>query len=98
MSSPARVDRILSLPPTLVGSALCEPNEDQWFDRKSARIKPRALADAVIGFANADGGLIVVGLSNGRVEGTDRTGTARNDLMQAFLDFCVPPPRVACRL
>ncbi len=98
MTSPARVDRILSSPPTLVGSALCEPAEDQWFDRKSARIKPRALADAFVGFANADGGLIVVGLSNGRVEGTDRTSHARNDLMQASLDFCVPPPRVVCRL
>jgi len=98
MRHPAHVDHALALPPQLVGEALRVAVEDQWFDRKSARIRPRALGDALIGFANADGGLIVVGLSDGRVEGTDRLGAARNDLMQSALDFCVPPPHVTSRL
>ncbi len=51
---------------------LLETHEDQWFDRKSARVKPRALADALIGFANAEGGIVAVGLSDGHVEGTER--------------------------
>src|SRR4029077_19524771 len=41
---------------------------------------------------------ITVGLSDGRVEGTDRLGRARNDLLQAPLDYCVPPVRTQHRL
>lgn len=98
MRHPALVERHLSLPPAAIGLALLSADEDQWFDRKSARIQPRTLADVLIGFANADGGIVVVGLSDGRVEGTDRLGPGRSALMQASLDFCVPPPRVTTRL
>jgi ATP-dependent DNA helicase RecG len=92
------VEHVLTLPPDLVAAELLRLDEDQWFDRKSARVKPRAVADAIIGFANAEGGVIVVGLSDGRVEGTDRLGRARNDLIQAPLDHCVPPARAQHRL
>lgn len=95
MQRPAAIDHALAQPAADVGAALLSPHEDQWFDRKSARIKPKALADCLIGFANADGGTVVVGLSDGRVEGTDWLASARNDLMQAHVDFCVPP--VPCR-
>ncbi|HEX7290865.1 MAG TPA: ATP-binding protein [Conexibacter sp.] len=95
---PVFVDQALSLPPAEVGPALLETLEDQWFDRKSARVKPRALADTLIGFANAEGGIVAVGLSEGRVEGTDGIGKARNDLMQAAIDFCVPPVHATHRL
>ncbi|MFL5817496.1 MAG: ATP-binding protein [Conexibacter sp.] len=95
---PIFVEQALSLPPEEVGLALLETAEDQWFDRKSARIKPRALADALIGFANAEGGIVAVGLSDGRIEGTDDVGRARNDLVQAPIDFCVPPVRAQHRL
>jgi ATP-dependent DNA helicase RecG len=43
--------------------------------------------------ANADGGIIVIGLSNGRVEGTGASATRRNRQMQAPIDFCAPPVR-----
>jgi ATP-dependent DNA helicase RecG len=95
---PAVVDRALSARPEEVGQLLLAAQEDQWFDRKSARVKPRRLADLLIGFANADGGVAVVGLSEGQVEGTDRLGPARNDLVQAPMDFCVPPIPVSHRL
>jgi ATP-dependent DNA helicase RecG len=81
-----------------VAQRLLSAEEDQWFDRKSARIKPRALADALIALANADGGVIVVGLSDGRVEGTDGLGSTRNNLVQAAFDFCVPPVHADHRL
>ena len=43
--------------------------EDQWFDRKSFRIRDHDLAADMIGFANADGGRIVIGIHNGEIEG-----------------------------
>jgi ATP-dependent DNA helicase RecG len=98
MSPPGVVERALAEPADIVARELLAAEEDQWFDRKSARIKPRTLADALIAFANADGGVIVVGLSDGRVEGTDSLGRAWNELVQAALDFCVPPVRADHRL
>ena len=65
--------------------------EDQWFDRKSVRIAPRDLADSLIAMANADGGILVVGLHSGQVEGIDGRAEKLNSLMQANVDFCVPP-------
>jgi ATP-dependent DNA helicase RecG len=72
--------------------------EDQWFERKSAKIQARDLAHDLIGFGNADGGIVVVGLRSGKVEGTDRWPDNRNEQMQANIDFCEPPVRARQRL
>lgn len=85
-------------PPDEVGTVLLELPEDQWFERKSTRIAPRDLADTLIGFANADGGLVVVGLYGGKVEGTKGNPARCNAQMQANIDFCVPPVRSNHRL
>lgn len=98
VAHPVFVEQALSLPAEELGPALLETQENQWFDRKSARVRPRALADTLIGFANAEGGIVAVGLSDGRVEGIDRIGRVVNDLMQASIDFCVPPVRATHRL
>jgi ATP-dependent DNA helicase RecG len=98
MVPPRDVERALGEPAGSVADELLAVNEDQWFDRKSSRIKPRALADALVAFANADGGVIVIGLSDGRVEGTDAIGSARNELVQVAFDFCVPPVHAEHRL
>lgn len=98
MHAPILVEQALRLPHDEIGRALLEPTEDHWLDRKSSRVKARALGDVLIGFANADGGIVVVGLADGQVEGTDGLGRARNDLMQAPLDFCIPPVRATPRL
>jgi len=95
---PAQVERAMTTSPDSVGPALAALNEDQWFERKSARIQARDLADWLVGFANADGGTIVVGLQGGRTEATDRWPDRRNDQMQASLDFCDPPVRIRHRL
>jgi ATP-dependent DNA helicase RecG len=95
---PLRIERALSLPPDEVAGALLAADEDQWFDRKSARISPWKLANAIIGFANADGGIVAVGLSDGRVEGTDRLSGARNALVQAGIELCDPPVRLRHQL
>jgi len=73
--------------------SLLKQTESQWFDRKSFRVSPTALADSMIGFANADGGRIVVGISNGVVEGVDSDITHLNELQQAAINFSQPPVR-----
>jgi ATP-dependent DNA helicase RecG len=98
MSAPKDIDQALCEPPELVGRALLAIDESQWFERKSARVKPRDLANLEISLGNADGGTIVVGLSEGRVEGTDSLGKGRNQLMQASVDLCRPPVAARHRL
>lgn len=76
--------------------------EDQWFEQKSARIQAKDLAVAISAFANAEGGVIVVGLHDGTVEGLRGQPQRINALRQASIDFISPPARVdvtqvACR-
>lgn len=94
---PFQIARALAGAPEGVGPALLEAPEDQWFDRKSARLAARELGNTLIAMANAEGGLIAIGLHNGVVEGTDRF-RSRNEQMQANIDFCVPPVRAKSRL
>jgi ATP-dependent DNA helicase RecG len=92
------VESALNAPPDEVGAGLVQLPEDQWLERKSSRIAPRDLANALIGFANADGGTVIVGLSDGMVEGTKGNLKRRNAQFQANIDFCVPPVRAKHRL
>ena len=93
------VTRALALPAEDVGAALLDIVEDQWFDRKSNRIQPHELGDKLIGFGNADGGIVVVGLHNGIVEGIDGLGARRlNDFQQVPIDHAEPPLLVHTRL
>jgi ATP-dependent DNA helicase RecG len=98
MSSTRDVGRALHSSPDEVGPALSAVPEDQWFDRKSFRISPRELANVEIGLANADGGIIVVGIHNGEAEGTDSSPTHRNELVQAHVQYCQPPVPAKTRL
>ncbi|QNK49387.1 putative DNA binding domain-containing protein [Brevibacterium sp. PAMC23299] len=66
-------------------------DENQYFDRKSARINIPKLAEAIIGFANADGGTIVIGINNGEVEGINDQGNIKvNDFIQCGFEKCIP--------
>jgi ATP-dependent DNA helicase RecG len=91
-------EKALRRPAPEVGLALLQLVEDQWLERKSARISARELGNTLIGFANADGGLVVVGLHDQKVEGVNRDPLRLNDQMQANIDFCVPPVRTKARL
>lgn len=66
--------------------------EGQTFDRKSVRIKPKDLAVTMIAFANADGGDLVVGITDGKrnIEGVDGDEKILNDIRRTPFDFCVP--------
>lgn len=94
--STVRVSSALALPPDEVGRALLAVPEDQWFDRKAAGISREKLAQLEVAFANAEGGVVVVGLSDGRVQGTRHAPDRVNGLRQAAIDLTVPvvPHRV----
>jgi ATP-dependent DNA helicase RecG len=66
--------------------------EGQLFERKSARIDPRDLANHFVAFANADGGFIALGVEqDGTVTGLSDYETKINAFLQAAWDLCVPP-------
>lgn len=57
---------------TMTIEEMCTTTEKQLFDRKSAKIEATAIAVPMIAFANADGGLLVVGTEdNGEITGID---------------------------
>lgn len=72
--------------------------EDQWFDRKSVRVRARELADAMVALANAEGGLIAIGLSDREIEGVDANPGAQNEWRQAARDLTHPPVRARIEL
>lgn len=92
------VEQALERPPDAVGRALLELREGQWFDRKSVRIKPQRLAETLVGMGNAEGGTIVVGLTDTEVEGVDNEPDRLNELRQAHMQHTVPPVRTGARL
>lgn len=70
--------------------------ENKYFDRKSAKIKPADIAGLISAFANAEGGSIVLGISDkkGVLEGINRIGEDRiNDFISAPKDLCRPMPQ-----
>jgi len=65
-----------------------------WFDRKSPRVDARFLGEALVALANADGGVLVIGIHNGEVNGIDGQGSGKqNDWRQAAMNFTEPPVR-----
>ena len=65
--------------------------ENQTFDRKCVRIDEKALAVPIIAFANADGGVIAVGVENdGKVTGIDHALEHVNHLLRVPMDYCIP--------
>ncbi|HEX8003225.1 MAG TPA: ATP-binding protein [Mycobacteriales bacterium] len=92
------VPRITSLswPPDEVGPRLLELAENQYFERKAVAVSPERLANLVVAFANADGGMVAIGFRDRRVEGIQRDPRRVNALVQAAFDFTVPvvPHRV----
>ena len=69
--------------------------ENKLFDRKSARIKPSDLAETISGFANADGGTVVIGINDKtrELEGVNIIGDRLGDLMSAHIVHCAPMPQ-----
>lgn len=87
------VDAALAAGPAETGALLLASQEDQWFDRKSVAIAAKDLGPALVAMANAEGGVLVIGLSAGKVQGIRRHASKLNDFRQAPIDFTVPPVR-----
>ena len=66
--------------------------EGQTFDCKSIHIEPKTLANTIVAMANADGGMIAVGISDKtrRIEGVDQDKAHLNEILRTPFDFCVP--------
>lgn len=67
-------------------------NEKQIFNQKSIMINPADLSDTICAFANADGGIIAVGISDKkrRIEGVYYHEKQLNEILHAPIDFCNP--------
>ena len=82
---------ISKIDPTLSIDKLKSMKENQFFDRKSGRLAPRDFAPQLSAFANASGGLVVVGIEDdGRVTGV--TQEKENAFRQAAFDNLQTPP------
>lgn len=54
---------------------LVKSKENQYFDRKSAKIKPSDIIRHLVAFANANGGILAIGIEdNGEITGFDYQG------------------------
>lgn len=81
--------------PLLTLKYMLDEDENKYFDRKSAQIKPSEIADLISAFANAEGGTIVIGISDKKrkLEGISKVGAVKiNDLVAAPKDCCKPMP------
>lgn len=81
--------------PLLTLKYMLQEEENKYFDRKSAQTKPSEIADLISAFANAEGGTIVIGISDKKrkLEGISKVGTVKiNDLVAAPKDCCKPMP------
>jgi ATP-dependent DNA helicase RecG len=88
----ADIERLRLLPRDQAIGFLVRQKEDQWLERISARTKARTLGDLMVGFANAEGGVIAAGIHDGAIEGIASSNRI-NDWRQAALDFTRPPVR-----
>ncbi len=86
-----QVDAALAADRADVGMRLLALPEDQWFERKSIRVRAQDLDKPLTAFANAEGGVIVIGLSDGRVEGIRALASKQNAIRQAAVE--APTPR-----
>ena len=93
---PIYLENLLSLPVAKRADFILNPCKGgQWFDRKSIRINTNTIARPIIAFANAEGGVIVLGASNGEIAGISQRPSIENDLPQAIHDYIRPPINIS---
>ena len=82
--------------PVLTVNYMLTEDENKYFDRKSSQIRVAELAQHISAFANADGGTLVLGISDKKrvVEGVNACGISKiNEFINAPRDCCRPMPR-----
>lgn len=85
---PFEIDQLRLLAPEEAAQQLLALPENQWFERKSGRTKPIDLAVPLVAMANAEGGVVAVGLHGGKVDPV--SDQAANDLRQCAMTFTEP--------
>lgn len=81
--------------PVLTLEYMTTSSENQYFDRKSAKVKPSDLSAIISAFANAEGGTIVIGISDKTkdIEGIHSVGDVKiNEFINAPKSTCKPMP------
>lgn len=70
--------------------------ENQYLDRKSARIRPKDIAKHLIAFANASGGVLIIGVEDdGRITGFNEVGIHKiNEFKRIPFDNCDIMPSI----
>lgn len=70
--------------------------EGQTFDCKSIQIDPKGLAIPIVAMANADGGVLAIGISDKtrKIECVDQHTEHLNELLRVAVDFCIPSVRI----
>lgn len=78
-----------------ISDLLCQP-ESQYFERKSARIKPKDILQHVIAFANAEGGILAIGIEDdgSLSENTSFLNHSLDDYRLAVLEGISPQPEI----
>ncbi|WP_206512555.1 AlbA family DNA-binding domain-containing protein, partial [Veillonella ratti] len=73
---------------------ITETKENGYFERKSSAIKPDHLVKQIIAFANANGGVIVVGVEDkGEITGFARSKYTVDEYINAIRQNCIPVPK-----
>lgn len=90
MESTSKINPVLTL------NYLQKATENQYFDRKSARITPKDIVKHLIAFSNASGGVLAIGIENdGRITGFEDVGFDKiNEFMIVPYEYCKGNPRV----
>lgn len=83
---------ISAIDPALTIEKLRESPENQYFERKSARVSDREVAHQISAMANASGGIIAIGIEDGgEITGVD--DARENALRQVPVTLLKTPPQ-----
>lgn len=94
---PLYIDNILNTPISERANLLITQPENQWFERKSVNIKPSQITTPVIAFANAEGGVLIIGIHSGVIEGLSPNDQKINRIRQEIHDHIQPLIHVQAR-
>lgn len=90
--SPNNIDAILACNIEERTRQLCLRDEDQWFERKAIEVAPKTLARTLIAFANAEGGTVIVGVKDRKIQDLNQQTKKINELRLASgTQYCIPP-------
>lgn len=77
--------------------SILDSEESHYYDRKSARIKPKDLAKTIVAFANATGGKVAVGIEDDKtISGFKHPDSCDIEVFeQANITECLPSPAMS---